>query len=96
MSALSGSVNFAALEKTLQVSAAPPMGCSPHNYDDYLKRVATFRMAFLWFERADELSPPQCAQHGWCLVAHETLQCQVPLSGHPFLRALMVGTSDSV
>lgn len=78
-------VSFSALEGMVHASAACPTACRPHDYEDYLKRLATFRMPFQWFAKENHLSPLQCARHGWCLIGHETLLCQA--SQHPMIGA---------
>ncbi|KAL1523429.1 hypothetical protein AB1Y20_018369 [Prymnesium parvum] len=72
-----GCLTLSQLETLVDSATPQPAGCRPYEYADYLQRVATFRMAFFWFDMPDELSPPQCARHGWCLSSRETLGCTV-------------------
>ena len=70
-----GAIGFVALESLIHSGGERSTSCRPYEYADYLARVATFRKAFLWFDKADEVSPPQCARYGWSLSGHETLHC---------------------
>ncbi|KAL3909583.1 MAG: hypothetical protein SGPRY_009366 [Prymnesium sp.] len=70
-------VSLVALERLVNSTEEKGMGCRPFEHADYLARLATFRMAFFWLDKGEELSPPQCARHGWCLSGLETLHCSV-------------------
>lgn len=70
-------VDLKTLENIVNATEECSKPCRPYDYSDYLKRISTFRMAFAWFDKADAIAPPQCARHGWCLGAPETLHCEV-------------------
>jgi hypothetical protein len=51
-----------------------PGGGPDSSREDLLRRVASFRTG-RWFAPPRELSPLECARHGWELVATQTLGC---------------------
>ena len=51
------------------------ISCKPWNYEDFQSRLKSFSKLKDWFAKAPELSPIQCARHGWANIGPNTLKC---------------------
>lgn len=49
--------------------------CRPWNHQDFLHRVATFRIG-QWFAKPQIIGPYECARAGWVNTGSDMIQCQ--------------------
>lgn len=47
----------------------------PWNLSDYQSRLMSFKKTSHWFAKPKEISPQQCARHGWRNTGIDTLTC---------------------